>query len=275
MKPKHLPLFFSFLRRKPRVYPPEIIRVELADGPIDYANWTHPFVGRRGPSQGWIDTLRSVIRPGDVCIDIGALSGDTTVPMALAAGPTGACLAFEPNPFVFPTLQANAGLNPDRMRIIPFAFAIGEKEEPMVFHYSDADYCNGGLMPGLSRLQHGHMFPLEVQVRRLDTVLAGYPDLEPRLRYIKVDTEGYDLAILQSIRPILARRRPYVQAEVFHRLPEAPRREMFDLLTGLGYRVWRLNRSSQLRGEPLAVDGLMQSTNYDIFAEPEEAAPAP
>jgi FkbM family methyltransferase len=51
-----------------------------------------------------VDFYQRFLTKGAVAIDIGAHTGDTTVPMALAAGNTGLVLAFEPNQYVYKIL---------------------------------------------------------------------------------------------------------------------------------------------------------------------------
>jgi len=269
MKLAHLPILLGLKRPKPRLYEQSTVVVDLAqDGPIDFAVWHHPNERASFPSQPEIDELRTFIRPGDFCIDIGAQTGDTAVPIALACGPTGACLALEPNPYCFPVLEANARLNRSRLNIIPLRYAVGEREETMTFNYSDPGYCNGGVMPDIARWRHGHLFPLDVEARRLESVLAGYGDRAERLRYIKIDAEGYDLNILRSIRAILERRRPFLRVEVYRHLDLEPRHAMWEFLTGLGYRVWRADDPAHLRGSVIGREGMVEKKGFDLFAEP-------
>ncbi len=70
-------------------------------------------------SQSLVDQLRQWIEPGDTVIDIGAHSGDFSLPLALAAGRRGIVFAWEPNPYVFEVLEKNTRLNTDRTQIIP------------------------------------------------------------------------------------------------------------------------------------------------------------
>ena len=76
----------------------------------------HPYDMPKSITQPAVDAIRQFVSPGDFVIDIGAHSGDTTVPMALAAGQGGCTLALEPNRYVFKVLAANvtlaAGLRP-------------------------------------------------------------------------------------------------------------------------------------------------------------------
>ena len=214
MKLAHLPILLGLKRPKPRLYEQSTVVVDLAqDGPIDFAVWHHPNERASFPSQPEIDELRTFIRPGDFCIDIGAQTGDTAVPIALACGPTGACLALEPNPYCFPVLEANARLNRSRLNIIPLRYAVGEREETMTFNYSDPGYCNGGVMPDIARWRHGHLFPLDVEARRLESVLAGYGDRAERLRYIKIDAEGGEYHILRGGFVTIQKFRPVVSFE--------------------------------------------------------------
>ncbi|MCA9258692.1 MAG: FkbM family methyltransferase, partial [Planctomycetales bacterium] len=114
------------------------------DGEVQYAQWLHPYETEKPMTQGEVDGLRNFIKPGDFAIDIGAHTGDTTVPMALAAGREGCVLGLEPNPYVFAVLEKNAALNRDQTHIEPRCFAATEQEGKFVFHYSDASFCNGG-----------------------------------------------------------------------------------------------------------------------------------
>src|SRR5688572_22012765 len=91
-------------RRKARfaLYGHEVKTFDLTeDGEVQLAQWLHPKERLKTIRQENITLLRRYIREGDLVIDIGAHSGDTTIPLALAAGPTGTTLALEPNPYVF------------------------------------------------------------------------------------------------------------------------------------------------------------------------------
>ncbi len=55
--------------------------------------------------------VASVLRRGDVAVDVGANIGVFTVPMALAVGETGRVIAYEPNPEVADLLGDNVYLN--------------------------------------------------------------------------------------------------------------------------------------------------------------------
>lgn len=193
------------IKPKPRTYGFEVNSFHMAnEGKVDYAQWLHPGESRKSLSQDAVDELRRFLSPGDVAIDIGAHSGDTTIPIALAVGPSGCVLALEPNAYVFPILEENAGLNPNKTHIIPLMIAATSDDGEVEFEYSDSGFCNGGLHEGISKWRHGHAFTLKVQGRNLVGLLKrDYARLIDRVRYIKIDTEGYDLSVIKSIRSLL------------------------------------------------------------------------
>ncbi len=266
------------LKPKPRTYGYEVVTTVLkAEGPVRFAVWQHPGMRRwsvaEAVNQETVDALRAFLSPGDVCVDIGAHMGDTAVPMALAVGPAGRVLALEPNPYVFPVLEANAGLNPDRARIIPLMFAATPEDGPVTFEYSDAGFCNGGRHEAVSRWRHGHAFTLEVRGRNLERVLrTEHADLLPRLRFLKVDAEGYDLAVLRSLEGVIRERRPYVMAEVYTHTTREQRVALLAFLRGLGYAAHHVEDAGRLRGAPVADADVMRWRRWDVFAEPRPAA---
>jgi len=72
----------------------------------------------------------SILREkGSVAIDIGAHSGDTTVPIALLANHT---IAFDPNEDVHSILHINALLNP-HLHIDTHLLAIASEDKELMF----------------------------------------------------------------------------------------------------------------------------------------------
>jgi FkbM family methyltransferase len=262
--------FMLGLRPKVRRYPVEVVDMRLSkDGVVQFAHWRHPKVRYAPLSQAQVDDLRTFVREGDVCIDIGAHCGDTTVPMGLAAGASGMVLALEPNPHVFEALAANAKLNRERSNIVPLNAAATAEDGTYTFEYSDPGFCNGGRHEGISKLKHAHFFPLEVQGVNLPRWLdRHHPGAAARLRYVKTDTEGYELVVLKSLEPLLVAAKPYVRAEVFKHSSRADREALYDYLAGLGYRLHVTQGDERHLGPPLARADVAKSVTYDLFAVP-------
>jgi len=269
-------IYLLGLKPKPQTFGFVVEAHNLArDGRIEVARWLHPGAYRIAAVQvqAAVDGLRRFLRAGDVAIDIGAHTGDTTIPIALAVGSSGVVLALEPNPYVFPVLERTAALNPDKTNIVPLNFAAMRTDGSYEFQYGEAGYCNGGFHEGMSKWLHGSAFTVQVQGRNLPAFLEEtHADLIPRLRFIKVDAEGFDLAVLQTLERLIRSRRPYLQVEMFSLRKSTPayRRQLYDFLVGHGYAVHRMNGSENFLRELVTPANLMQWNVYDVFCVPKD-----
>jgi len=256
------------------------------DGDVRLARWLHPGESPKVVTQRSVDAFRRFLKPGDVAIDIGAHTGDSTMPMALAVGTRGTVFALEPNPYVFKVLERNAALNPDKTHIVPLMFAAMPRDGSFEFEYSDSGYCNGGFHRSISRWTHGHFIKLRVEGRNIAAYLSRHaPDDLSRLRFIKIDAEGFDRAVTAALADTLKARRPYLKAEVYKHLPEADRRGFYHDLRSLGYRVFKCAdvddvdavsaaATPDYRGPELGPDDLGRWKHFDLFAVPEELVEA-
>jgi FkbM family methyltransferase len=275
VKLKELPYILG-LQPAAKTYGCNLTRFDLPkDGLVEYAQWLHPSETEKRITQASVDALRKFLSPGDVAIDIGAHTGDSTIPIALAVGTQGCVLALEPNRYVFSVLQKNAELNRDKTRIVPLMFAATQEDAEMEFQYSDSGFCNGGRFAGISKWSHGHAFRLKVQGRNLERFLrANYADLIPRIRYIKIDTEGYESAVLDSIGALLAECKPYLKVEVYRKLDDAQRRKLYSNLAAHGYEVRKIISDEDYFGEILGENDFSKWRHFDAFCVPTPAASA-
>lgn len=210
-------------------------------GTVDFAKWLHPFEAVKTVSDENIDFYRQFVKQGDTAIDIGAHSGDTSVPMAVAAGSTGCVLALEPNKYVFKILVENAALNKDKTNIVPLCLAATDKDGKFTFHYSDASFCNGGNLSSLQTKERHHKYTLEVEGVNLENYLEkNHKDRLLRLTLIKIDAEGYDKEIIKSIPHLLKTYRPYMISECLRILTEQERYDLYDTIASNGYNLYYL-----------------------------------
>ena len=265
-------LYLLGLRPKARTFGHVVEEYHLErEGRVDVAQWQHPKAYRPVPLQVMVDQLRTFLRPGDMAIDIGAHIGDTALPMALAVGPTGIVLALEPNPYVFKILRANAQLNPEKVRIEPLMIAAMPADGEYTFDYCEPGHNNGGYHQGISKWRHGSAYPVLVQGRNLvDLLRQDYPDWIDRLRFIKVDAEGFDLNVLESIDEIIVAQRPVLAVEMFSLRKSDPeyRRRLYAYLVDRGYRVHHVESEERLFGEVVTPDNLMAWNDYDVMCVP-------
>lgn len=258
------------LQPKPRTYGYDVVSCDLpVDGTVEYARWRHPREKGRVLKQDEVSALREFLKPGDVAIDIGAHTGDSTIPIALAVGKDGCVLALEPNPYVFPVLERNSELNRDKTNIIPLMFAAAPSDGEITFEYSDPGFCNGGRHEGISKWRHAHAFELTVVGRNLENYIrTEQSGLLPRIRYIKVDAEGFDLEVLRSMSGIIDEIRPYLKVEVFSGSPKPIRESLIGFLEERDYVIHRVTNETDYFGETIGVTNAMDWRHFDVFCVP-------
>lgn len=132
--------------------------------------------------------LLHFLREEDFFADIGANVGSYTV---LAAGVCGSkTLAAEPLPDTFKILAENVAINHLAEKVILKNIGLGEKNGILPFTKS-LDTTNHVAM-------EGETDTLEIPVRTLDETLPEVPQL------IKIDVEGFEMAVLKGAVKILA-----------------------------------------------------------------------
>lgn len=152
------------------------------------------------------------IKDGDTVIDVGANLGYYTVIAAELVGHRGRVVAIEPNPHVYGFMRDTVNVNGFASRVTPVNAALGAKtkDASVPFFVPTGEPKNGRfLMPGeqASDLSaSGDVFA----VQSLETV----PIDTDRVDFIKIDVEGAELAVLESLAPVIERFRPKVVCEV-------------------------------------------------------------
>jgi len=260
------------LKRTFKEYGYEIKTFSIKDiGHIEYAQWLHPFEGPKEVTDSNINFYRKLASPGAMIIDIGAHTGDTTVPMALAVGKNGLVLALEPNKYVYKILEKNATLNRAHTNIVPVCFAATSEDGDFVFNYSDASFNNGGFLSEIHTKNHNHNYTLKVTGKNLQNyLLKNYSKELERLELIKVDAEGYDKEILKTIPEILNRYKPNLMVECYKRLDQAERFELFDIIHGHGYTLYYLENFEE-SGKKIPVEraNMMDRKHFEMMAIPD------
>jgi FkbM family methyltransferase len=174
-------------------------------------------------SEGEVEMFRSILRPGDVALDIGANLGAHTIAMARLVGPTGFVFAFEPQRILFNILCGNIALNElTNAKAYPLALgraAGGIRVVPI--DYSASNNFGGVALGGTEG--DG------VAVATLDQFGL------PKARFIKIDVEGMELEVLLGAKAVLARDRPILYVEN-DRVEQSE--ELVAQLIADGYRMW-------------------------------------
>lgn len=208
-------------------------------GEIKFANWANPLIKPKKITQGEVNFFKKFIPEGSLCIDIGTNIGDTTVPMALAAGKKGTTLGFDPNPYVYKILEENVKLNRDKTNIVPYPFAITKEEGEFSYASSEASFGNGGIPNEVVKNQGS--FQLSQKIKGIvleDFLTRNYADLLPRLSFIKVDVEGADREVIESIGNLLRTYKPVLVAECFTKSTPTERAELYTTVAQFGYNLF-------------------------------------
>lgn len=234
----------SFRRKKARrftkEYPARIDSFKLKDeGKIDFANWENPLVIPKQITQDMVDFFKKFIKKGDLVIDIGANIGDTTVPMALAAGNTGIALGFDPNPYVYKILEINSSLNKEKQHIVPLPYAITVDDEEFYYVSSEASFANGAISSTKESMHGKFIFPDKIKGVNLQSLLEkNYNNKLDSFSFIKIDTEGYDKEIIKSLSGLIQKYKPVIVAESFGKSSPKAKEELYNVIEKHGYEIF-------------------------------------
>ena len=206
--------------------------------------------------------LSDVVRPGDVCVDIGAALGLYTVSLSRLVGPQGTVHSIEPLVFAHPALSYL--LRPREGRnIVRHSVALGTSEGKDVM---SVPVRHGLPVTGRSFLTAGadglgsnteFTEHLEVVVRTdtLDRFVAAN-GIE-RLDFVKADVEGAELRVLQGGTETIEKFRPKLLLEIEER---HVRRfgyradDVAEWLAERGYRMYAWQRGTWQQVERIRPD---------------------
>ncbi len=155
-------------------------------------------------------TYETLLREGDIAIDVGAHSGRHCIPMARRVGPHGKVHAFEPLPAIREGLCQKLADHHAQLAgvlsIYPYALSQFSGASEFVVAKDLLEYS------GLRERNYDWPTRLEripIQVRRLDDLFLDLPSL----RFIKMDVEGGEYHVLQGALGCLHKFRPVVGFE--------------------------------------------------------------
>jgi FkbM family methyltransferase len=152
-----------------------------------------------------VSTLRSVLKPGMVVLDVGANIGHHTLVAAGLVGSTGAVHAFEPDPAVFNELMENVALNGYEQvscQNTPLSSDAGSA----TLYLGNSDVTNS-LAPTMNHSDR----TVTVRTETLDNYVnrRGLS----RVDVIKIDVEGAERLVLEGAATTLQRFRPILIVE--------------------------------------------------------------
>jgi FkbM family methyltransferase len=145
---------------------------------------------------------------GGIMLDIGAHDGSTAIPRVLL-GDVEACYCAEPDSLNYECLVANVVENDLRGLVLPDRIAIGAAEG--IARLSQGPTSRGYRVLSDAGPSDG---AIEVRVRTLDNWIRDL-EIDPgAITFVKVDTQGFEVRVLQGAARLLAVRQSAWQLEV-------------------------------------------------------------
>lgn len=141
--------------------------------------------------EAWITRLMlGYIKPGFVCVDVGANVGYFTLVMAELTGEGGRVVAYEPEPDTFGLLVRNVKANGFSGRVRCRDVACGAARGNHTLYVSRR--ISGGSTVGVPLPEAYEPKPVPIDVVRLDEDVPG------RIDFLKCDAEGFDTEVFMG-----------------------------------------------------------------------------
>ncbi|MEW6734701.1 MAG: FkbM family methyltransferase [Acidobacteriota bacterium] len=145
--------------------------------------------------------LREQVKPGAICLDVGANVGVYVLQFAYWSRPHGRVIAFEPNPGALKVLRKHIELNDltERVEVVPAAVAALAGEATM--YAADSDGMSRLGAP--NRALENRVSQIKVPLVTLDEYCRNHsivPD------WLFIDIEGFEIAALAGAREIIKSR---------------------------------------------------------------------
>lgn len=179
--------------------------------------------------------VQSMLRSGDMFVDVGANIGWYTLLASTIVGDAGRVYAFEPRPETGDYLERTVALNGLQDRVTVYRFALSDSEGEAVLAWGRNTDNPGGSFLTQEECAEG-MERQRVPTQPLDDLMLD------RVDFMKVDVEGSEMRVFKGARQMLERCRPVILSELSPELllrgsavrPEA----FFSFFRALDYRFF-------------------------------------
>lgn len=228
-----------------------------------------------------LETTRAyqrLVRAGDIVLDLGANIGAHTLPLAQLVGDAGRVYAFEASDHAFARQQRNIALNPElaarivSLQALLVADAAAAKPEGIPSSWPLEETDGGEQHP--VHLGQYHTVR-EARPLRLDEWLA--ESGVPRIDFVKLDVDGYEIDVLRGGRELFRRHRPVLLMEFMpYIFPERGQTfaELLSLLCDLGYQAEDLSGRRLLLNTEVE-QRIPQGGSINVLLRPAETSPPP
>jgi FkbM family methyltransferase len=203
-----------------------------------------------------------LLRPGDVFFDVGANIGWNTLFASFAVESNGAVYAFEPEEKNFNRLEKNIKLN-ELNNVRACKIALSDKLGFGSLFKSNENFGNHILdAQGVNTTTHPEI--VQVEIATIDSVIQQYEINPNKIRLMKLDTEGSEMAVLNGGSEFIKEYRPNIIFEFSPSLLKVCGYSPFDMLSFIDryqytpYVVNTINMENpKFNLTPLSVDDLV------------------
>lgn len=180
--------------------------------------------------------LKKLIKPGDVCIDIGANLGYYSVMMSKCCGEQGKLIAVEPVPLFASIWRRNMKRSIRNYQLE--VCALGAKAAGIRMATPEvAGVLHHGMTQVLEDDKPEHKIFFDAEMKIPDVVFASLDKLD----FVKTDVEGYEAIVFSNMTTTLKKFMPVIQTELSG---NENRNKVMHLLQSLGYAVYVLQSHS-------------------------------
>jgi len=199
------------------------------------------------------DRLRTIVKSGDLAIDVGANIGWYTLMLSQLVGDTGLVLAFEPEPRNFELLSTNVKLNGRENRVRTFELALLSEDREVEFELSDQNFGDHRIrLRSPDSPREAELYAestrrvTRVRARSLDAVVEAEQLGSRVIKLLKIDCQGAEATIVDGAARTLART-AYLAIEYW---PYGIRRAGFDPLALIRTLARRFDSFAVLHDAP-------------------------
>ena len=190
---------------------------------------------------GELDFVSKIIKPSDVVFDVGANKG-AWCEMLLGVNPEVTIFAFEPVLRAFKTLKKRL----NKANVNSYNIAVSETEKEKIFYHYGQDQQVEEMSSfyrrsTIEKRMNLSPSPVSVQCVSLDSFCSNHGI--PKINFLKIDTEGSELDVLQGAKSMLRSGKiDVVQFEYGGTFIDAgiSMSRIFEFLTDLNYRLFRI-----------------------------------
>lgn len=211
---------------------------------------------------GEYQAISKIVKSGNIVIDVGSNIGTHTIYMSKLVGPNGKIYSFEPVPETSWQLKENLVLNRiGNVEVVTSALKDKDGMEMMNIFPNDFSAWNSFGLPETDESRP--VDKIKVKATKLET-FTNQKNIK-HIDFLKIDAEGSEKDVFEGARSLLKAGAIGVLSFEISEIPlkgmNGNSKELFDILSSYGYKVYEYNAREKKFIGPIA-DSTSQCENY-------------